>query len=384
MIYLDNHATTACDPRVVEAMLPWLTESFGNPHSDSHEFGRTAAAGVRSAVELIAKSVGVQADHLVITSGATESILLGIRGVCTYPRQNRRTIVTTATEHAAVSDVATELSRDGFDIKTVGVDDRGVPDLDDLRDSMSDDVALVSVMWANNEVGTISPMKEIAEIAHQHGALLHSDATQAMGRFDVDACATDVDLISGSAHKFYGPKGVGFLTVGNGNRRVRVRPTLVGGGQQRGRRGGTMNPAAVIAMAEALKLSESDSAERSRIRNLRDRLWTGLSSRIPSLGLNGLPLDNAQRLAGNLNVMLDAVEGESWMAAAPNVAFSSGSACSSVDPAPSHVLLAMGLTESQARRSVRFGVGRFNNESQIDDAVTLLVAAHDRLTGKPA
>ena len=381
MIYLDNHATTACDARVVDAMLPWLTESFGNPHSDSHEFGRTAATGIGTAMNSIAASIGAPADNLVITSGATESVLLAIRGVCTYPRQQRRTIVTVATEHPAVLDVTAELAREGFEVKMIGVDASGLVDLNRLREAMSDDVALVTIMWANNEVGTVAPMKEIADITHQHGAILHSDGTQAIGRIDVNVREADVDLVSGSAHKFYGPKGIGFLTVGNGNRRVRIRPTMVGGGQQRGRRGGTMNPAGVIAMAKALELCVAESSDRQRIHKLRDRLWTGLSARIGSLRLNGLPLKDDRRLAGNLNVMLSNIEGESWMAAAPDVAFSSGSACSSVDPTPSHVLLAMGLTESEARRSVRFGIGRLNDEAEIDAAIDALVEAHQRLVG---
>ena len=385
MIYLDNHATTRLDPRVVEAMLPWFSDDFGNPHSVSHELGRTAAQAIENALASLAGMLGAPLDSVVITSGATESNNLAIRGVCTHPRQKRRHIVTVTTEHPSVLDVVDDLQRDGFRVSHVpvrqaGADDAGVIDLDQLAKAVDDDTAIVSVMWANNEIGAIAPMREIAEICHARGALLHSDATQAVGRLPVDVASNDVDLLSASAHKFYGPKGTGLLVVGNGNRRVRLRPMMIGGGQQHGLRSGTMNPAGVVGLAVALRLCvdefEQHAAEMTARRN---QLWGNLRDAIGPLVLNGPDLDSSCRLAGNLNFALPSIEGEAWMAATPDVAFSSGSACSSVDAKPSHVLTAMGLDESAARRSVRFGFGRFNTAEQIDDASKLLIDSYQRL-----
>ncbi len=365
MIYLDNHATTRCDPQVVDAMLPWLSEQFGNPHS-SHDMGKQAADAIGRSVATIAAALNAKPDAIVITSGATESNNLAIRGVCTHPRQKRRHIVTVTTEHPAVLDVAADLQQEGFRVTRVpvahaGSAGAGVVDPNRLADAVDDDTVLVSVMWANNEIGAIAPMKEIAEICHRRGALLHSDATQAVGRIPVDVLATDVDLLSATAHKFYGPKGTGLLVVGNSNRRVRLRPQIVGGGQQRGLRSGTVNPAGAVGIATALQLCiDSMSDHSERIRRLRDQLWSNLSEAIEGLVVNGPELDGNQRLVGNLNIVLPAIEGQAWMSAVPEIAFSSGSACSGAEAAPSHVLTAIGLDESTARRSVRFGVGRFN------------------------
>jgi cysteine desulfurase len=380
MIYLDNHATTRCDPRVVEAMLPWFADDFGNPHSVSHHFGRTAGDAIESALTDVAEWLAAPVDSVVITSGATESNNLAIRGVCCHPRQKRRHIVTVTTEHPSVLDVVSDLEKDGFRVSRVPVGSTGIVDLERLGEAVDDDTAIVSVMWANNEVGAIAPMREIAEIAHARGALLHSDATQAVGRLPVDVVDAEIDLLSASAHKFYGPKGAGLLVVGNGNRRVRLRPQVIGGGQQHGLRSGTMNPAAVIGLATALRLclDEMDQQIRESM-SLRDRLWNCLSKEIDGLSLNGPALSSICRLPGNLNFALRGVEGEAWMTATPEVAFSSGSACSSIDARPSHVLTAMGLDESTARRSVRFGVGRFNSIKQIDDASNQLIQSYRRL-----
>ncbi len=266
MIYLDNHATTRCDPRVVEAMLPWFSEHYGNPHSGGHEAGRRAGDAVDAAVTELASLVNAPPDAVVMTSGATESNNLAIRGVCTHPRQKRRHVVTVTTEHPAVLDVCMQLQDEGFRVTQLPVLQRGDPkagvvDLDALADAVDDDTALVSVMWANNEVGAIAPMSEIAEICHAKGALLHSDATQAVGRIPVDLRQVDVDLISATAHKFYGPKGAGFLVVGNGARRVRIKPQIIGGGQQHNLRSGTMNPAGVIGITTALRLCVDEMDE---------------------------------------------------------------------------------------------------------------------------
>ena len=384
MIYLDYHATTPCDPRVVEAMLPYLTDQFANPHSDSHEAGRAAADALAGATNLIAELVNTPAESLLITSGATESINLAMRGVMTHPRNRRRKMIVAATEHPAVLDVAADLRQSGVEVVIIGTDRQGRVDPNELAETVDEQTSLVNVMLANNEMGVITSIKQVARIVHDAGALLHCDATQAVGRIPVDVRAMDIDLMSASAHKFYGPKGVGFLVAGNGQRRVRLRPQIVGGGQQNGLRSGTMNPAGVIAMAKALELAiQSRTSEAIRIASLRNRLWAQLADAIEGLSLNGPELgdgsEDDQRLPGNLNFRLQHVEGESWMAATPAVAFSSGSACSSADPTPSHVLTAIGLSESEARRSVRFGIGRFTTQAEIDRASDLLIAAHQRL-----
>ena len=385
MIYLDNHATTRCDPRVVDAMLPWFCEHFGNPHSGAHEIGRFAGDAIETAVGELASLVAAPAESMVITSGATESNNLAIRGVCTHPRQKRRHIVTVTTEHPAVLDVCDDLQSEGFRVTRVPVIGRGDPkagvvDLNRLADAVDDDTALVSVMWANNEIGAIAPMKEIAAICHAKGALLHSDATQAVGRIPVDVRACDVDLISATAHKFYGPKGVGFLMVGNGSRRVRIKPQIVGGGQQRNLRSGTMNPAGVIGITTALRLCVDEMQEATAtVRDLRDRLFNELSRGIEGLTVNGPDLDGGDRLPGNLNLVLPGIEGSAWISATPQIAFSSGSACSSTEPKPSHVLTAIGLSESEARCSVRFGIGRFNTEHDIQTASEQLLDSYQKV-----
>lgn len=386
MIYLDHHATTPVDPRVVEAMLPWMTTHFGNPHSHTHAVGRHAAAACDEAVESIATAIGATGDSILVTSGATESNNLAIDGVMRHPRQKRRHIITAATEHPAVLDPIARLEREGFRVTILPVrpqDDHrcGMVDPQTLRDAIDDDTALVSIMWANNEIGTLQPIGRLAEITHSAGALFHTDATQALGRIAVDVDLADVDLMSGSAHKFYGPKGVGFLFIGAKRRRVRLRPIFEGGGQQRGLRSGTVNSVGLIGMAEALRICTAEmSAQSPRIKILRDSLWQSLSHEFPGIELNGPSLDPEIRLNENLNVSMRDIEGETLMAAAPELAISSGAACSSVDPRPSHVLTAIGLSESRARRSLRFGLGRGTTADEISAAVEMLVAGYRRLT----
>lgn len=384
MIYLDNHATTRCDPRVVEAMVPWLAEHYGNPHS-SHELGKVAGQAIETSVEQLARLLNAPAESIVMTSGATESNNLAIRGFCTHPRQKRRHIVTVTTEHPAVLDVASDLEREGFRVTRVPVapiddPDAGVVDLQRLEEAIDDDTALVSVMWANNEIGAIAPMKRIAELAHARGAIVHSDATQAVGRIPVDVVEADIDLLSGTAHKHYGPKGTGLLVVGNSKRRVRLRPQIVGGGQQRGVRSGTMNPAGIVGIATALQLCvDSMQDHNARVSAMRDRLWNDLSSAIDGLSLNGPSLSSGKRLPGNLNLALPSIEGQAWMSATEGLAFSSGSACSGAHAAPSHVLTSLGMDESRARRSARFGIGRFNTESELASATAQLIEGHQEL-----
>jgi len=366
-------------------MLPWMTTCFGNPHSHTHAMGRQAATACEEAIAAIASAIGGNQDSVIVTSGATESNNLAIDGVMRHPRQKRRHVITAATEHPAVLDPIARLSRDGFRVTVLPVKPQGDPDcgridLQQLRDIIDDDTALVSIMWANNEIGTIESVREIAEIAHQAGALFHTDATQALGRLDVNVTNADIDLLSGSAHKFYGPKGIGFLYAGSSKRRVRLRPLFEGGGQQRGLRSGTVNAAGLVAMAVALQIGNSESKpEQIRLAGLRNDLWQRLVAAFPGIELNGPDLTPELRLAGNLNVSLVDVEGESIMATARDLAISSGAACSSVDPRPSHVLTAIGLNESRARRSLRFGLGRGTTQQEIVSAVEMLIAGHRKL-----
>ena len=381
-IYLDHHSTTPMNPAVIDAMLPWM-RAPANPHSD-HGWGRRASEAVEASLGVIAEVLGARADQVFVTSGATESNNLAIRGFVTHARQKRRQIVTTPTEHPCVLDTTQSLGRDGFDIALVRVDSCGRVDLDHLRDLCTDDTALVSIAAANNEIGVMADLKSIVSIAHECGAVVHSDAAQWVGRVPMSIADLGLDLVTGSAHKFYGPRGSGLLVVGGGGRRIRLQPQIIGGGQQRGLRGGTVDTAAVVGMATALQLfNRRCDATCGDLRKLRDRLWRGLCDGIPGLddaAINGPPLDSNDRLPGNLNFVLPAVEGEALIAATPSVALSSGSACSSVDPSPSHVLRAIGRDESAARRGVRFGLGVQNDGSQIDAAVMRLVASYHRLT----
>jgi cysteine desulfurase len=392
MIYLDHHATTPVDPAVVEAMLPWFATHFGNPHSVSHGVGRFAATACAESLESIAGQRGTSADHLLITSGATESNNLAIDGVMRHPRQRRRHIITASTEHPAVLDPVLRLQKDGFRVTILpvlpqGNDLCGQVAIESLTDALDDDTALVSIMWANNEIGTIQPMRRIAEAVHAVGAVLHSDATQAVGRLPIDLHATGIDLLSASAHKFYGPKGVGLLAIGQ-HQRVRLRPLFEGGGQQHGLRSGTLNVPGLIGMAEALRVcAASLDVDNKRQANLRSDLWSKLKGSFHDIELNGPAFElrndaESIRLANNLNVAFADVEGETMMAAASELAVSSGSACSSVDPKPSHVLTAIGLSESRARRSLRFGLGRFNTPQEIDFAVEMLRNAYGRVLNR--
>jgi cysteine desulfurase len=387
MIYLDHHATTPVDPRVVEAMIPWMTSDFGNPHSHSHSVGRRAAQACDEALESLATRIGGQADSMVITSGATEANNLAILGVMMHPRQQRRHIITASTEHPSVLEPIKQLGSQGFRVTILPVRQQGEPgcgsvEPEALRAAIDDQTALVSIMWANNEIGTLQPIRELAEITHAAGALFHTDATQGLGKIPIDVTADEVDLLSGSAHKFYGPKGVGFLHAGIGTRRVRLRPLLQGGGQQRGLRSGTLNSAGLIGMTEALRLCTDDLPSISRrIASLRDDLWRRLRIAFPGIELNGPELSREWRLVANLNASPVDIEGETLMAGAPELAISSGAACSSVDPKPSHVLTAIGLSESRARRSLRFGLGHGTTPQEIETAVTMLATARRHLLG---
>ena len=380
-IYLDNHATTRVDPRVVEAMAPYWTEVFGNPGSTSHSFGDAARAAVEAARESIAGAIGASPREIVFTSGATESNNLAIRGVAERQRRRGDHLISVTTEHRAVLDPLSRLERGGFRVTLLGVEQAGSPragwlDPQRVADAIADDTLLVSVMLANNEIGIVQPLAEIAAICRASGVLLHCDATQAVGKLPVDVAALGIDLMSFTAHKLYGPKGVGALYVRRGEGGVRLVPQIDGGGQEHGMRSGTLNVPGIIGFARALELClEELPAEAVRLTELRRRLFDGLQHAIDGIALNGPALDQVAtdgsplRLPGNLNVSFARVDGEALMMNMGSVAVSSGSACTSANPEPSHVLRALGMNDDATRASLRFGIGRFNTPDEIDYAI---------------
>ncbi len=386
-IYMDDHSTTRVDPRVVDAMLPYLTETFGNPSSVNHSFGWDAQQAVDECRQSIASSIQAQPKDILFTSGATESNNLALRGVCLRNRQKGKHVISVVTEHHAILDPLDRLMRrDEFDVTLLPVSNHdnatiGTIDLDQLRDAIREDTLLVSVMFANNEIGTIQPITEIGSICREHNVLFHTDATQAIGRIPIDVDAMHIDLMSFSAHKFYGPKGVGGLYVRRDGPRPKLLPLVDGGGQESGLRAGTLNPAGIVAMRCALELATSEQEpEAVRLSQLRNQLYAQLTSNIPNLLLNGPALDNVRhRLTNNLNVCFGDVDGEALMMSTPDLAISSGSACSSTNPEPSHVLLAIGRSDDETRASLRFGLGRFTTPADVDAAAQLLTKSIQRL-----
>jgi cysteine desulfurase len=385
-IYMDNHATTRVDPRVVAAMLPYFDEKFGNPHS-VHAFGHETRDAVDAARCSIAAAMGADAKEIVFTSGATESNNLAIRGVAERTRRRGNHLVSVTTEHKAVLDPLARLGRRGYDVTLLDVEPHGTPragwlDPQKVAGALRDDTCLVSVMLANNEIGVIQPLAEIAAVCRKRGVLLHCDATQAVGKIPVDVGAIRVDLMSFSAHKIYGPKGIGALYARGRDPIVRLEPQIVGGGQQEGRRSGTLNVPGIVGFAETLRLCADEMpAETWRMTSMRDRLFEKLFSELDDLQLCGPALDSRYdhglplRLPGNLNVSFGNVDGEALLLAMGNLAVSSGAACTSTDPGPSHVLLALGLSEDAARSSLRFGLGRFNTDAEADVAADRVVQA---------
>lgn len=385
---MDNHSTTRADPRVVDAMLPFFGEKYGNAGSTSHPFGWEARDAVQQARHQIAAAVGAEPREIIFTSGATESNNLAIRGVADRFPGAVKHVLTVETEHRSVLDPVQRLTKRGFRVSRLpvqpnGRSDAGVIQLDRLEQMIDHDTVLVSVMLANNEIGVIQPLAQIARICHEVDAVLHCDATQAVGKIPVDVHQLGVDLMSFSAHKIYGPRGVGALYV---KRRTRLVPQIDGGGQELGFRSGTLNVPGIVGFAKAIALAVDElPGESLRLAGLRDRLYAGLSSQIPGTMLNGPSLSqpgpeaSSLRLPGNLNMAFDFVEGESLMLNCPGLAVSSGSACSSETPEPSHVLRALGLTEAQARSSLRFGLGRFNTAEEVEYAIETLASATKRL-----
>ncbi len=366
-IYFDHHATTPVDPRVLEAMLPWFTEKFGNAASRTHAFGWEADKAVEAARAEVARLIGADSSEIVFTSGATESDNLAIKGVVDFHRAKGNHVVTVATEHPAVLDACRALERDGKAAVTylpVGRD--GLVDLDRLRDAITARTVLVSVMWANNEIGVLQPVAEIGAICREKGAIFHTDATQAAGKVPVDVGPAGIGLLSLSAHKMYGPKGVGALYVRKRDPRVRLVAQMDGGGHENGLRSGTLPVPLVAGFGKACAIARVEMPEESkRVLALRERLRRQIFDHLDHVTLNG---SLEHRLPGNLNVGFAYVEGESLILGMKEVAASTGSACTSAKMEPSHVLAALGVDEPLARASVRFGLGRFNTEVEVDRA----------------
>jgi cysteine desulfurase len=371
-IYLDNHATTPVDPRVFDAMTPYFLEKFGNAASSSHAFGWDARAGVEQARNQVAALIGAKPNEIIFTSGATESDNLAVKGAAWMLRDagkpDRNHIITCATEHKAVLDSCCHLQKEGFRVTVLPVDRYGQVQAADVEQAIEKGTILVSLMAANNEVGTLHPIGEIGRLCRERGILFHSDATQMIGRLPFDVNALNVDIAALTAHKFYGPKGSGAIFV---RESVKLAPLVDGGGHERGMRSGTMNVPGIVGLGKACELARLDiPAEAPRLLALRDRLREGIFSQLDNVYLNGHP---TERLPGNLNVSFGGVDGQSLTMGLHQIAVSSGAACSSALAKPSHVLEAIGISDELAESTLRFGVGRFNTEEEIDFTIARVV-----------
>ncbi len=377
-IYLDNQATTPCDPRVVAAMLPYFSEAFGNPHSVEHALGREAEAAVARARAEVAALIGATPREIVFTSGATESNNLAIKGAARFAARMenpRRRLITLATEHKCVLQATADLAEEGFEPVFLPVRPDGRLDPEALRMALATPTLLVSVMAANNETGVLQDITALAALAHQAGALFHTDAAQAVGKIPIDVTAQGIDLLSISGHKLYGPKGVGALYVRH-RPRVRLAPLISGGGQERGLRSGTLPAPLIVGFGAACRIAGAEmAAEAARLAGLRERLLARLGDAIPGISVNG---SREHRLAGNLNLAFPAARAETLLADLPDLCLSTGSACSSAAVEPSYVLGAMGVPAEVAARSLRIGIGRFTSAAEIDLAAAMLIAAHAR------
>ena len=377
LIYLDHQATTPCDPRVVDAMAPYWTREFGNAASRTHAFGWRAEEAVESARGEVAQLIGADSREIVFTSGATESNNLALLGLARAERERGAHIVTCRTEHRAVLDPLDALEKQGFRVTRLPVDSDGLIELDDLRRALDARTILVSVMHVNNEIGVVQPLEEIGRLAHEQGVLFHTDAAQSAGKLSLDVDRLGVDLLSLTGHKLYGPKGIGALYVRRRSPALRLVPLLHGGGHERGLRSGTLPVPLCVGLGHACQLArEGYEGEAQHVGRLRDRLWDGLSRELKEVWLNGHP---ERRLPGNLNVSFVGLEAQALLAALPDVALSSGSACTSASPEPSHVIRALGVDRARALGAVRFGIGRSNTEQEIDAVVELLIQEVGRI-----
>ncbi len=363
-IYMDNHATSPMDPRVLEAMMPFFMGKFGNAASRNHSFGWDAEQAVETAREQIAKLIGATAKEIIFTSGATESDNLAIKGIAEMYRERGNHIITQVTEHKAVLDTCKRLEKYGYRVTYLPVKADGLIDLEDLKRAIDEKTILVTIMAANNEIGVLQPIREIGKICREKGVLFHTDAVQSVGKVPIDVNADFIDVLSLTAHKIYGPKGVGALYVRRRNPRVQIAAQIDGGGHERGMRSGTLNVPGIVGLGKAceIALTEMDS-EAAYLRNLRDRLKAKLESELDYVHVNG---SWEHRLPGNLNMSFVYVEGESLLMGINDVAVSSGSACTSATLEPSYVLKALGLGDDVAHSSIRFGLGRFNTEAEVD------------------
>ena len=377
LIYMDNQATTPVDPRVLEEMLPWFSENFGNAASRNHAYGWTAEKAVTNARKTIAEAIGGNSREIIFTSGATESNNIALLGVARMYQSRGKHLITCTTEHKAILDPMNYLANNGWEITVLEVDEFGQIKLDELRAAIRPETTLVSIMHGNNEVGTLQAVAEIGAICHESGVLFHCDATQTVGKEIVNVEDMHIDLLSCSAHKMYGPKGVGALYIRRRNPRVRLEAIIHGGGHERGFRSGTLNVPGIVGMAKALELClENREQEQARIAQLRDRLETKLSAELDFIKVNGHP---QQRLATNLNMSFKYVEGESMLMGLDGIAVSSGSACTSASLEPSYVLRALGLGDDLAHSSIRFSLGRFNTEAEVDETAQRTIATVKRL-----
>jgi len=376
-IYMDNHATTPVDPRVVDAMLPYFTEKFGNAASRNHSFGWAGEEAVETARAQVASLIGATPKEIIFTSGATESDNLMIKGVAEMYREKGNHIITQAIEHKAVLDTCKRLEKYGYEVTYLPVQRDGRVDPEDVRKAITPKTILITIMYANNEIGIINPMTEIGKIAKEHGIIFAVDGVQAVGKIPVDVQKDNIDLLSISAHKIYGPKGVGALYVRRRNPRVQLSAIIDGGGHERGMRSGTLNVTGIIGLGKACEIAQQEMAEESkRMRALRDRLRAGLEAKLDEVYING---SIEHRLPNNLNMSFAYVEGESLLMGINDVAVSSGSACTSATLEPSYVLKALGVGEDLAHTSIRFGLGRFNTEEEVDYVTDKMVQVVTKL-----
>ena len=376
-IYMDNHATTPMDPRVLEAMLPYFMEKFGNAASRNHPFGWTAEEAVEQAREQIAKLIGATAKEIIFTSGATESDNLAIKGVAEMYREKGNHIITAVTEHKAVLDTCKRLEKNGYRVTYLPVQKDGLVDLEDLKRAIDDKTILVTIMAANNEIGVLQPWREIGKICRERGVLFHTDGVQAVGKVPIDVNKDNIDLMSITAHKIYGPKGVGALYVRRKNPRVQISAIIDGGGHERGMRSGTLNVPGIVGLGKACAIAKEEMAqEGAHLAALRDRLRDRIMGRLDEVYINS---SMEHRLPGNLNISFAYVEGESLLMGINDVAVSSGSACTSATLEPSYVLKALGTGDDLAHSSIRFGIGRFNTEAEVDYVADRVCETVERL-----
>jgi len=376
-IYMDYHATTPCDPRVFEAMSPYFTEIFGNAASRNHEFGWRAEEAIENARKQVADLIGASSKEIIFTSGATESDNLAIKGVAEMYYERGDHIITVVTEHKAILDTCKKLEKRGFKVTYLPVGSDGLISPDDVRNAITDKTIIVSVMHVNNEIGVIQPIAEIGKVCKEKGVIFHTDAVQGVGKIPFDVNEMNVDLVSMSAHKIYGPKGVGALYVRRRNPRVQLTPMIDGGGHERGMRSGTLNVTGIVGLGKAAEIARAEMGEESeRILGLREKLRRGIMDEIPEVYVNG---HATRRVPGNLNISFAYVEGESLLMGINDIAVSSGSACTSASLEPSYVLKALGVGEELAHSSIRFGIGRFNTEEEVDYTIGRVNEAVNRL-----